>query len=122
VKDEDTFLKKVEELLEIIRKIAQRKEETAPYWGLGSAPTGEQICHAIETNDLTPWREGEGEESRPKVQGDRRWHIGRIAWLAVNWKEGYPIEIKEDETNLRGAHRVFAAHFLGKKVLATKFF
>jgi len=121
MKDEDTFLKKVEELLEIISTKAGRKEETAPYWGLGSAPTAEEICHAIRNDELTPWPEGG--EAGPKVQGDRRWHIGRIAWLAVNWKEeGHPIEIKKDGKDLRGAHRVFAAHFLGKKVLATSFF
>jgi hypothetical protein len=82
-----------------------------PYWGLPKGrPTKEQIRGAIDAGKLTPWPGGG--KPGPHNQGDEDWHLGRIAWLVLNWDEKHAIELIGDR-DLDGAHRIFAAHFKG---------
>jgi len=79
--------KKVRELLAMVD--AKNEIDPEPYWGLPRGrPTKEQIQGAIDAGKLTPWPGGG--RPGPHNQGDEAWHLGRIAWLVLNWGEGLP--------------------------------
>jgi hypothetical protein len=69
-----------------------------------------EIGEAIRLNKVVPFN---GTHSGTNVQGNREWHIGRIAWLAQNWKDGCPVKVKPDNTDLDGGHRLYAAQYIG---------
>jgi hypothetical protein len=103
------MMRTVQELLALID--AKNAIDPEPYWGLPQGrPTAQQIRKAIDLGRLTPWPQGG--RAGPKYQGNEEWHLGRIAWLKLNWTDGHPIELIGND-DLDGAHRVFAAHFKG---------
>lgn len=108
--------KPLSELLEIFRQ--EQNRDTEPYWRCLTEPTNLEICNAIHAGRLVPWTPGDN--SSPDHQGDRSWHIGRIAWLAVNWKSEFPVEVSEDGRVIDGGHRLYAARFRGMETLQTK--
>lgn len=104
----------LDKLLCIFRDKQDR--DSAPYWGCLTEPTCEEISDAIQNGNLVPW-EKDGDKSQ--YQGVRDWHIGRIAWLVVNWKDDYPIGLYKSKTDLDGGHRLYAAHHRGIQALST---
>jgi hypothetical protein len=109
--------KPTSELLEIFR--AKQNRDAEPYWNCLVEPTDLEIHDAIHAGILTPW--SPGGDSSPAHQGERSWHIGRIAWLAVNWKSDYPVKISSDGKDIAGGHRLYAARFLGIETLETTY-
>jgi len=109
------MLKPVSDLLQIFRD--KQAIDTQPYWGCGGEPTCFEVGQAICQGKLTRWT-STGDHSHPV--GNREWHIGRIAWLVVHWKQDYPIELFDHGKDLDGGHRLYAAHYLGIKELPTK--
>lgn len=105
--------KPLSELLEIFRR--KQKRDSAPYWGCSTEPTNQEICDAIQSGNLVPWIRRDN--SSPAHQGDRGWHIGRIAWLALNWKSEFHIRVSSDGTDIDGGHRLYAARFRGMETL-----
>ena len=106
------------ELLKIFREKQQGDDE--PYWGCLTEPTNLEICHAIRDNNFVPWTRGDN--SSPAHQGIRDWHIGRIAWLAVNWESAFPIKVSNDGKDIDGGHRLYAAQFNGIETVETETF
>jgi hypothetical protein len=104
----------VSELLRIFQD--KQNRDAKPYWGCGSEPTCFEIGEAIRLDKLTPWN---GNHSGTSVQGNREWHIGRIAWLALNWDGDHPVKVKSDDTDIDGGHRVYAAHYKGVREIKT---
>lgn len=103
------------ELLKIFRE--KQGNDRVPYWNCLAEPTNLEICDAIRAGSLVPWTPGD--DSSPAHQGERGWHIGRVAWLVVNWKSDYPVKLFEDGKNIDGGHRLYAARFLGIETLET---
>lgn len=104
------------ELLRIFRD-KQRRDES-PYWGCRHEPTEDEILEAIRAGKLTRWSSHKDNAGR-HVQGNRPWHIERIAWLVMSWSDDYPVEINADRSDLNGGHRVYAALVRGIEELET---
>jgi len=88
----------------------ERKEDA--YWGCVTEPTDDEILDAIRAGNFNSWSSPK-DSPGPHVQGNRPWHIGRIAWFVMHWEDGHPIKVNADRTDLDGGHRVFAALIRG---------
>jgi len=98
--------------LEVAPLLAQLRGRGDKWWGFSGEPTREEITRAMEN--------GEFEEERndgDRYPGDRGRHVRRIAYLCAHPKGlrelDEPVEIVNGVL-VNGAHRVLAAHFLGR--------